>query len=225
MPAAKKPLFPRGIADQVADANAKQSYIISIAARLSISAERLSELADAVAKVNAAYARASDRENRSRLDTVSLQIALNECHEILRRIIDYSVKYNTSTDVLPKDFEALNIYRPGTKEPLPDPIYSPRLAGAISSDNVVTLSILNPLNRKRGKPDGCRSFDIVYRAGGERPQSIADLTERKNAGSTPVRIPFPFEMEDQPLYFAIRYIGTRGAFGPWTEIQKVMITR
>jgi hypothetical protein len=221
----KKTLFPRNIADQVADVNAKQAYIISVASRLSISSTRLSELAATVARVNAAYAKASDKENRSHLDMVELQIALDECHEISRRIIDYSVKYNPSSSVLPEDFEALNVYRPGTKEPLPDPEHSPRIAGATSSDNVVSISLVNPLNGKRGKPAGCRSFDIAYRAGGERPQHIAELTEHKNSGASPIRIQFTLEQEDQPLYFAIRYIGTRGTFGPWSEIQKVMITR
>jgi hypothetical protein len=221
----KKLLFPRNIADQVADVNAKQAYLIAVASRLGISDTRLSELAEYVKKVNAAYARASDKENRSRLDTAELRITLNECHEILRRIIEYNVKYNPSESVLPEDFEALNVYRPGPREPLPDPIHSPRVAGAVSTDNVVTVSLVNPLNGRRGKPAGCRSYDIAYKAGGERPQSIAELTEHKNAGSSPIHIPFPLELEDQPLYFAVRYIGTRGAFGPWSEIQKVIIIR
>jgi hypothetical protein len=225
MPAAKKPLFPRTIAGQVADVNAKQAYLISAATRLSISTTRLEELSAAAAKVNAAYAKASNKETRSHLDRVELQVALNDCHDLLRRIIDYSVKHNDSVNVQPEDFEALNVYRPGTKEPLPDPLYSPHIAGASSKDNAVSISFVNPLNGKRGKPAGCRSFDVAYLAGGERPQSIAELTERKNAGSSPVRITFTLDHEDQPLYFAVRYIGTRGAFGPWTEIQKVMITR
>jgi predicted GTPase len=154
MPVAKKPLFPKAIADQVAYVNAKQSYIISVAPRLSISATRLSELAAEVSKVNAAYAKASDKETRSQLDTTALQIALKDCHETLRRIIDYSVKNNPSSSVQPEDFKALNVYRPGTHEPLPDPTHSPRVASATSSDNIVTLTLVNPLNGKRGKPSG-----------------------------------------------------------------------
>jgi hypothetical protein len=164
MPTSKKPLFPYGIANQVADVNAKQAYIISVASRLSISDTRLSELAFAVKKVNAAYTRASNLENRSQMDTAALKIALSECHETLRRIIDYNVKYNPSSSVQPEDFEALNIYRPGTKEPLPDPEHSPHVAGATSSDNVVSITLVNSLNGKRGKPAGCRSFDVAYRA-------------------------------------------------------------
>jgi hypothetical protein len=225
MSTAKMPLFPRKIADQVADVNAKQAYIISAASRLSISNTRLSELAAEVTKVNAAYNKASDKENRSKMDTAALEIALKECHEILRRIIDYNVRYNESTSVLPEDFEALNVYRPGTKEPLPDPSHSPRITSATSTDNIVSISIVNPLNGRRGKPDGCQSYDIAYKVGGERPNSITELTEHKNAGTSPVRISFPLEQEDKPLYFAVRYIGTRGAFGPWSEIQKVTITR
>jgi hypothetical protein len=225
MPTPKKPLFPRIVAAQVADVNAKQSYIISVATRLSISTTHLSELADRVTKVNAAYAKASDKENRSQMDTAALHIALKECQELLRRIIEYSVKYNTSVNVMPEDFEALNVYRPGTNEHLPDPKHSPRIAGATSSDNIVTISLVNPLNGKRGKPDGCQSYEVACKVGGERPQHISELTERINAGSSPIRIPFSLEQEDLPLYFAARYIGTRGAFGPWTEIQKVIITR
>jgi hypothetical protein len=223
--ATKKPLFPNDIADQVADVNAKQSYIISVATRLSISSTRLSELAAEVKKVNAAYAKASDVENRSRMDTAELQIALKECHELLRRIIDYNVKYNDSSSVLPEDFEALNVYRPGTKEPLPDPTHSPRVSGMSSSDNAVSISLVNPLNGKRGKPVGCRSFEVVYKVGGERPQHIVELTEHIYAGSSPIRMQFSLEQEDRPLYFAVRYVGTRSAFGPWTEVQKVTITR
>jgi hypothetical protein len=225
MPTSKKPLFPLSIADQVADVNAKQSYIISAASRLSISGTRLSELAGEVEKVNAAYAKASDKETRSKLDTAELQIVLKDCHEVLRRIIDYSVKNNPSPNVLPEDFVALNVYLPGTHEPLPDPTHAPHVEKATSTDNIVTISLVNPLNGKRGKPAGCRSHDVIYRAGGERPQTIAELTEHKIAGSSPVQIPFAFEQEDQPLYFAVRYIGSRGAFGPWSEIQKIIITR
>lgn len=225
MPTAKQPLFPKKIADQVADVNAKQTYIISAASRLSISGTRLSELAAGVTKVNAAYAKVSDKETRSKMDTAEMEIALRECHETLRRIIDYNVKYNDSSSVLPEDFEALNIYRPGTKEPLPDPSHSPRVASASSSDNLVVISLVNPLNGKRGKPAGCRSYDVVYKVGGEYTKNIAELTERKESGSSPIKIQFGLEQEDQPMYFAVRYVGTRGAFGPWSEIQKVMITR
>jgi hypothetical protein len=225
MTKAKKPLFPLSIADQVADVNAKQSYIISAASRLSISSTRLSELDDKVKKVNEVYARAGDKEKHSQLDTAELKIALEDCHELLRRIIEYSVKYNASSSVLPEDFEALNVYRPGTHEPLPDPTLAPHVEKATSTDNIVNISLVNPLNGKRGKPAGCRTHDVAYRVGGERPQDPDELTEHKNFGSSPVRLPFAYAQEDQPLYFAVRYIGTRGAFGPWSEIHKVTITR
>ncbi|MDR0413560.1 MAG: hypothetical protein LBH61_07165, partial [Dysgonamonadaceae bacterium] len=64
---AKKPLFPRKIADQVSDVNEKQEYLVSVAKRLSISETRLSELSGRVNKVNTAYAKASKKETRSQL--------------------------------------------------------------------------------------------------------------------------------------------------------------
>ncbi|MDR0413412.1 MAG: hypothetical protein LBH61_06410 [Dysgonamonadaceae bacterium] len=225
MATTKNPLFPIKIADQVADVNSKQEYLVSVAERLSISDTRLSELAEKVAKVNADYAKASNRETRSQLDTAELAFALKDCHQLLRRIIDYSVKYNRSQHVRPEDFEALNVYRYSGREPLPEPTHSPRLAKGSSRDNIVTLSFVNPLNGKRGKPSGCASFEVAYRLGGERPLHIAELSERINTSSSPIHIPFSLDQENQLLFFAVRYIGTRGDFGPWSEINKVMVTR
>jgi hypothetical protein len=51
------------------------------------------------------------------------------------------------------------------------------------------------------------------------------MTERKVATSSPVWIQFEPKDEFQVVYLAFRWIGTRGDYGQWSEIRKMVIVR
>jgi predicted nucleic-acid-binding Zn-ribbon protein len=49
--------------------------------------------------------------------------------------------------------------------------------------------------------------------------------KKNTATASPMRLQFEFDDEFKVLYLAFRWIGTRGDYGPWTDIHKITIAR
>jgi hypothetical protein len=220
---AKHPLFPEKIDEQVADLNTKKDYLAQNMARLGISGTDMTSIETQVLAVNTAQAVVNNPDTRTKLDFTRRDVALDTAHATMRRVIDYNVTSNP--DATPVDFEALNIPRPGPHPHLPDPEYVPGLGRITSHDLGVDISFFDAQTGKRAKPDGVQAIEVYMKMGGDPPKDFSEMKERRVGTSSPIHMQFGPEQEFEVLYIACRWIGTRGAYGPWSEIHKVIIVR
>jgi hypothetical protein len=219
----KHPLFPENIGPQVADLNTKKKYLNANGNRLGIPPAELTTIDLQVDAVNTAQAAVNNVDTRTKLNTATRNMAVLTAQITLRRVIEFYVVGNANAT--PVDYAALRIPQPGPRPPLPQPASIPGLRRLISTGLAVLASFFDIETGKRAKPPGVQSIEACYRLGGEPPEDVASMTGRTVATASPLRIRFDFADEFKPLYIAFRWIGTRGDFGPWSEIHKIIIVR
>jgi hypothetical protein len=219
----KKTLFPRTVEAQVADLNTKIHYLKPNGARLGISAPETALLEAQINALNAAHVTARDRERRSRFDVAVRNSAILTAQTSMRRIIDFHVVGNP--DATEVDFEALSIPRRGPHPHLPLPTAAPGIGRIASIDLIVRVPFFEARTGRRGKPAGVQAIEAFFRLGGEPPTDVDDLTAHVQATASPLRIPFDPAHTNELLHIVFRWVGTRGDFGPWSQIHTAVITR
>jgi hypothetical protein len=219
----KHPLFPTTIEEQISDLHTKVNYLTENATRFGIPASELTKLSGLVANVDAAHAKMLDKDTRTKLDTANQTEAILLAQAEARKIIEYYVVGNPETT--PVDYEALRIPVPGHHTPLPSPTHAPGLGHITSEDLGVTVPFHDAQHNIKGKPDGVYAIEGYYKLGGTPPADISELSEKATATASPMHLQFEFADEFKILYLAFRWIGTRGDYGPWTDIHKIAIAR
>ncbi|MDR1562140.1 MAG: hypothetical protein LBS54_03500 [Dysgonamonadaceae bacterium] len=71
---------------------------------------------------------------------------------------------------------------------------------------------------KRAKPEGQHELQFVYVIADEKPADISQLTVSKLDTDSPLDLTFTEEERGKSVWFAARWLNTRGEGGPWTEI-------
>jgi hypothetical protein len=89
----------------------------------------------------------------------------------------------------------------------------------------VSVEFFDAESDKRAKPEGVQGIEVCTQLGGETPTDPATMSERKIFTSSPVHLQFGFEDEFKIVYLVFRWVGTRGDYGPWSAIYKVVIAR
>jgi hypothetical protein len=220
---AKHPLFPRKVGEQVADLNTKTTYLETNGSRLGIPPSELSTVRTQVEAVNTAQAAVDNRDTRTKLNTAVRNQVLRVAMKTVRKMIKYYVAGSPkATEV---DYEALSIPRPGPHSPLEPPHSAPGIGRIVSDNLAVSVPYFDAVTGSPGRPSGVRSIEVCYQLGGDPPGNVSAMTGRKRATKSPLRIQFDFADEFQMLYIAFRWTGTRGDYGPWSEIHKIVIAR
>jgi hypothetical protein len=223
MATSKHPLYPAGIKEQVADLNTKKTYLHANSSRLGIPQAELTTIDTQVDAVNDAQAAVDDKDNRTKIDTATRDLALVTAETTLRKTIDYYVVGNPAST--PVDYEALRIPQSGPHPVLPPPEDAPGIGRISSASLAVLVSFFNLKTGKLAKPPGAHQIEAYYQVGGEPPTDISAMTGRKTSTRSPMRIQFDFGDEFKMVYIVFRWVGNRGDYGPWSEIHKVVIAR
>jgi hypothetical protein len=213
-------MFPRKIAETVDDLHVKDDYLKSTS-KFDISEALTIALAEAVAEVDAAHAKAMDKATSTKVDTLNQELAIEKAKKLFRMAIDTHVRY--STNLTEADCIVLRIPQPGTSHPLPEPTDQPGIRNLISRTLRVEGEYFDIATGKRGKVLGARELEVYYRIGGDEPSSIAELKERTIVTRNPIVLQFAEGDAYKFVYLAFRWIGTRGGYGPWTQIYRIMI--
>jgi hypothetical protein len=219
----KQPLFPRKIDDQVADLLTKKTYLEENNIRFNIPPIELSELNMEVAEVNSLYAIAADKDKRTRIDVAKRGLAIVTAQTTARRLIDFYVVKNPNTTEV--DYRALNIPTPGSSRPLPPPDHVPGIRHLMSNNLAVYAGFFDAKSDRRAKPAGVQAIEVCFQLGGEQPAEASAMSERRVVTSSPVHLQFGPENEFEVVYLGFRWVGTRGDYGPWSQVYKVVIAR
>jgi hypothetical protein len=223
MSTTRKPLFPSTIEAQISDLHTKLNYLVVNAPRFGIPDMQTAQLSMLVANVDAIHVKVQDKDNRTKLDTAAQKEAIREAQLDARKIITFYVAGNPAAT--PVDYTALNIPVPGAHPHLPAPGHVPGIGHITSSDLSVYVPFFDAQSSKRAKPVGVYGLETYYQLGGEEPTDISQMAEKAVATASPQRIAFKFTDEFQIVYLAFRWVGTRGDYGPWSDIYKINIAK
>jgi hypothetical protein len=218
----KNSLFPRTINEAVANLNTDCSYLEVNATRLNIPPNDMMILRTLVNDMNTKHAIASNKDLRSKLDVAERDLAIGNAQTLTRKIIDFCVEGNPNATQV--DYNALNI-PPHPHHVLPKPEHAPGIGRITSEDMNIHIPFFDAQTKRLGKPTGVYAIEAYLKIGVEPPKDIAEMSEKKVSTASPMRIPFNVENEFKTLYIVFRWVGTKGDYGPWSEIHKVIIVR
>jgi hypothetical protein len=216
-------MFPIRVEDQVIDLNEKNAYLKINAARFSLTSTDLTKLEATVAAVNAADAIANKKETRSELDVAKRKQAIEQAQTFVRKIIEYYVIGNANTTDV--DYQALRIPKPGPHMPLDQPNDAPGIGYILCKDYIAKVPFFDAKTNRRGKAEGASEIETYYKKGGEPPHDFGEMSERKISTASPIQLRFDPKDDGETLYLVFRWVGTRGDYGPWSDIHKVIIIR
>jgi hypothetical protein len=219
----KQTLFPVSIDDQVADLNTKLDYLEENNNRFNIPQIELATLRTEVTAVNTFHAIASNKDKRSKIDVAKRNEAIDAAQLTARKVIDFYVVKSPNTTAV--DYEVLRIPTSGPFHPLPPPKHAPGIRHLESNSLGVSIEFFDAESDRRAKPGGVQSIEVCIQLGGEMPAGPAEMSERKIFTSSPIHLQFDFEDELKIVYLVFRWVGTRGDYGPWSEIYRVVIVR
>jgi hypothetical protein len=220
---AKYPLFPAKISAVVADLNTKKQYIEENNDKFNIPATEIALIKAQVDEVNRAYVEARDKDMRSKFNISTRNWAIITAKKTMRRIIDYYIAGKPNTATI--DYEGLHIAQPNYRHVHSLPRYSPKVIRIVSHELDIIATIIDSNTGKRTKPEGIQYIEVYYQFDGEYPTDANTMPEHKLFTSSPIRLKFTPHDEYKFVYFACRWVGTRGDYGIWSEIHKKIIIR
>jgi hypothetical protein len=219
----KQPLFPRTLAEAIADLDLKRDYLTTNETRFGIEAADLEKVETSVNAAQAAYKKASEPKARTTIDIENRNLAMKKAQDTVRKVIGFYVTGNPNATVA--DYDILRIPIPGLHPPLPDPEDPPGISHLTSKSMAIYASFFDKANGHRGKPAGVQSIEACIKVGGEPPASPEEMSERRVGTDSPMHLQFEFEQLFQLAFVAFRWVGTHGVYGPWSEIYKINIAR
>jgi hypothetical protein len=219
----KKPFFPRKVDDKVADLNMKKDYLEENNLRFNIPHIELATLDTEVTEVNTLHAIASNKDMRSKIDVAKRNEAITVAQLTTRKVIDFYVVKSPNTTAV--DYEALRIPTSGPFSPLSPPKHAPGIRHLASNSLGVSAEFFDAESDRRAKPEGAQGIEVCIQVGGEMPTDPATMSERRIFTSSPIHLQFGFEDELKIVYLVFRWVGTRGDYGPWSEIYRIVIAR
>ncbi|MDR1561904.1 MAG: hypothetical protein LBS54_02295 [Dysgonamonadaceae bacterium] len=163
----------------------------------------------------------AERENAGKTDRLDRRLKAAAAQKATRNFVNQYIRFNPNVTDDDKSDMGLTVPK---KTLTPSPV----------AKTFPWLKVLTKLIRhliieygesetKRAKPEGQHTLELVYVIANEKPTDIAQLTVVKLDTNPPLDLTFTEEDRGKRVWFAARWINTRGIKGPWTEIYFAII--
>jgi hypothetical protein len=110
-----------------------------------------------------------------------------------------------------------------THTPIPVPTTLVKTKVSWPTPGVVEIAFRDSEAEGRAKPYGVHGAELVYGILPAPPKQWNELTHSVIDTRSPIRLSFENDQRCQTIYFAIRWEGSRGDKGPWSDIQSTTI--
>ncbi|MDR1102344.1 MAG: hypothetical protein LBL42_01170 [Tannerella sp.] len=219
----KHSLFPRTVEAQVADLKSKRKYLEANAGRLGISPADRAEINAKVDAVIEAHARTVNLDTRTKIDVATRNCAIRTAQDTLRTMINYYVTGKHSATEM--DYLLLNIPRRGPHTQLSPPDRAPGIGRITSANMAVLIPFFDAETGRYGKPEGVQFIEVAFKLDGEMPEGLSEMPGHREASDSPLRLQFELNDDMKVVYLILRWVGTRGDYGPWSKMYRIIITR
>ncbi|MDR2887318.1 MAG: hypothetical protein LBV26_04850 [Bacteroidales bacterium] len=171
---------------------------------------------------NSAYALASNRHNRTEANVTAKNEALAAYKKELRMFVKSHLAFSEYVTDAERDSMGLTLRSPSrtaaqapTTAPVAEIDFSTRLR------HIIHFRDSNATGRaKPGKVHGC---EIWSKAGGQQPESEAEMTYLGVDTCTPFTVSYQGGQQGQTAYYMLRWVSTRGQHGPWSAMVSAVI--
>lgn len=188
-----------------------------------IPADDFTALKDLQAVWITAFAKASNKQNRTRADVQAKDDARESFEKLVRQFNAQWLANNTR--VLNSDRERMGLtVKLGTRKPVPVPVscpvgtvdFSVRLQHTINYGDEATP-------RSKAKPAGVHGCEVWSKIDGSAPLDASELDYLGTNTSSPFSVNFEGKNAAKSVYYWLRWVNTRGEAGPWSRTISAMV--
>lgn len=171
----------------------------------------------------AAYAKASNKQNRTAADVLAKDDAAADYKKTIRSFVAQWLANNTKVTDSDRTRMGLTV-KTGTRTATPVPTTSPEGAIDFSVRMQHTINFSDEASpRSKAKPTGVHGCEIYMKVDGEAPKDIAELTYVATDTATPYVVKFDGNKAGKMVYYWLRWVNTRGECGPWSITVSAMV--
>lgn len=171
----------------------------------------------------AAYANTANKQNRTSADVQEKSDARADYEPALRGFVAEFLTNNSKVTDSDRERMGLTV-KSGSRTPSPVPSSRPVASIDFSIRLQHTINFYDEATpRSKAKPTGTHGCEIWAKKGGEAPKSASELQFLTTDTATPYVQTFDGADAGQIIYYWLRWVNTRGEYGPWSTPVSAMI--
>ena len=169
------------------------------------------------------YAKANNKQNRTAADVLDKNEARGDFEKFLRSFVQQWLAINpkvTDADRLRMGVTVKSTTRTQVPAPTTAPVgaadFSVRLQHSISYYDESSA-------HSNAKPEGVHGCEIFMKVDGESPKDVSELSYLGVCTASPYTVKFDSSKTGKTAYYQLRWVNTRGEYGPWSTVISAMI--
>jgi hypothetical protein len=171
----------------------------------------------------AAYGKADNKQNRTAADVVAKNEAYVEYVAAIRPFVAQWLSFNSRVSDSDRARMGLTI-RTGTRTLSPVPATSPIGTVDFSVRLQHTIHFYDEASaHSNAKPIGVHGCEIFMKVDGDPPKDASELTYVAICTASPYTVKFDGAKAGKIAYYWLRWVNTRGEYGPWSTTVSAMV--
>jgi hypothetical protein len=181
-----------------------------------ISAIKLEPLESKQGLWNMAFSKASNKQDRTAADVQAKNDAGSEYKKEIRKFVIENLSYNGSVTDSDRTLMGLTV-KSGTRTATPVPTTSPlgTVDFAVRLQHTLHLSD-QATPQSKAKPAGVHGCEVWSKLGGEPPKDASELQYLGVSTTNSYTITYEGKQANNVVYYWLRWVNTRGEYGPWS---------
>ena len=170
-----------------------------------------------------AYLKASNKQNRTSADVQDKNDARYDYEKGYRSFVGEWLTYNSNVTDADRERMGLTV-RSDSRTPVPVPSTRPVGILDFSIRLQHTVAYADEANgRSKAKPAGVHGCEIWVKVGGDAPKSASELSYKGICTASPFTVNYSGDDAGKIACYWIRWVNTRGEYGPWSAPFSAMI--
>ena len=188
-----------------------------------VSPDDLAVLKDKQNVWTAAFAKASNKQNRTSADVQAKDDAREPYVKDLRSFIAQWLANNSKVSNSDRGRMGLTV-KSGTRTPVPAPLTLPigNIDFSIRRQHTISYSD-EATPRSKAKPAGVHGCEIWMKIDGAAPVDASELGYVATDTSSPYTVNFEGKYAGKTVYYWLRWVNTRGEHGPWSSAISALV--
>jgi len=171
----------------------------------------------------AAFGKASNKQNRTAADVLAKDEAYDEYVAVLRPFVAQWLANNSKVSDSDRARMGLTV-KTGTRTLTPVPTTSPTGTVDFSVRQQHTLHYYDEASaHSNAKPEGVHACEIFMKVDGDAPKDASELTYVGTCTAAPYTVKFDGTKTGKMAYYWLRWVNTRGDYGPWSSTISAMV--
>ena len=173
---------------------------------------------------NTTFSKASNKQNRTAAEVQAKKDALDDYKKEIRSFVAEFLANNSKVSDSDRTLMGLTV-KSGTRTPAPVPSTSPlgTVDFAVRLQHTLHLSD-QATPQSKAKPAGVHGCEVWAKLSGEAPKDASELSYQGVSTTNSYTITYEGKQANTMAYYWLRWVNTRGEYGPWsTTVSSIIV--